>query len=431
MSDVVIEVENLSKLYNLGTIGSGALRRDLQNWWTTRVLKKENPFFQSASNDSKEESNEFIWALNDVSFKVERGQAIGIIGSNGSGKSTLLKIISRIVRPTGGVVRGKGKISSLLEVGTGFNPELTGRQNIYASGYILGMSKQEINQKFDEIVSFSGVERFLDTPVKRYSSGMYIRLAFAVAAHLEPEILIVDEVLAVGDADFQQKCLGKMREVSTSDGRTVLFVSHNMQAVANLCDKVIWLQKGKIREIGPAGDVINSYLASLKPSEYTNQFASPEQAPGNEFIKLKQVKVRPQVGSEDHFISVRTPIQIDAEFWCNISGCKLNINVVLDTDDGVCVFNLGTGLLDAQKGILALQTIIPGNLLNNHSYTLSFTILKNSSAIVHNFLHCSRFEVEDVRENMYYFGEWPGIIRPQVDSMLSFKPSFQLEKNES
>jgi lipopolysaccharide transport system ATP-binding protein len=183
---------------------------------------------------------------------------------------------------------------------------------------------------------------------------------------------------------------------------------------------VIWLQKGKIKEIGASADVINSYISSLKPKEYTAQFDSPEQAPGNEFVMLKQVKVRPRPGSEDRFISVRTPIQIDAEFWCNISECKLNINVVLNTDDGVCVFNIGTSLIDAQKGILVLKTIIPGNLLNNRAYTISFTVLKNSSAILHSFLHCTRFEVEDLRENMYYFGEWPGIVRPIIESSLSF-----------
>jgi lipopolysaccharide transport system ATP-binding protein len=218
VSEVVLEVEDVSKLYRLGTIGSGSLRQDIAKWWTTSVLKKEHPFFHSTDEDLLRNSNKFLWALRDVSFQVKQGEALGIIGKNGSGKSTLLKIISRIISPTKGFIRGKGKISSILEVGTGFNPEFTGRQNIYSSGYILGMNKAEINTKFDEIVAFSGIEKFIDTPIKRYSSGMYLRLAFSVAAHLEPDILIVDEVLAVGDADFQQKCIGKMSEVSKSYG---------------------------------------------------------------------------------------------------------------------------------------------------------------------------------------------------------------------
>ena len=225
--ETVLEVENLSKLYRLGAIGTGSLRQDLQYWWNKAILRKDNPFFQQQLEEA-ERTNQLIWALRDVSFSLRKGEALGIIGSNGSGKSTLLKIISRIVQPTRGVVRGKGKVSSILEVGTGFHNELSGRENIYNSGYILGMSREEIRAKFDEIVAFSGIEKFIDTPVKRYSSGMYVRLAFAVAAHLEPDILIVDEVLAVGDAEFQKKCMGKMQEVSASNGRTILFVSHNM-----------------------------------------------------------------------------------------------------------------------------------------------------------------------------------------------------------
>lgn len=261
MSEVILQVQNLSKVYQLGVIGSGSLKRDLQNWWSTRIQRKENPFFQIPSSDLNA-SKDFIWALQDINFEVKKGEAWGIIGSNGAGKSTLLKIISRIINPTKGYVRGKGKVSSLLEVGTGFNPEFTGRQNIFISGYILGMSKQEIKKKFDEIVDFSGVEKFLDTPIKRYSSGMYMRLAFSVAAHLEPDILIVDEVLAVGDVDFQKKCLGKMQEASDNDGRTILFVSHNLQAVTNLCGHALWLNQGKVSAIGEASGVVNTYLTS-------------------------------------------------------------------------------------------------------------------------------------------------------------------------
>ena len=216
MKEIVLDVNNLSKKYQLGKIGTGSLKQDLQVWWNKKVAKKRDPFFDVAAESASEGNS--IWALQNISFQLHKGDALGIIGSNGSGKSTLLKIISQIIEPTAGFVKGKGKISSILEVGTGFHHELTGRENIYISGYTLGMSKAEINRKFDDIVAFSGIEKFIDTPVKRYSSGMYVRLAFAVAAHLEPDILIVDEVLAVGDADFQKRCMGKMQDVSTTKG---------------------------------------------------------------------------------------------------------------------------------------------------------------------------------------------------------------------
>jgi len=229
MSNTVIRVENLSKQYRLGTLNHGTLYRDLQSWWA-RKRGREDPNSRIGTSDHSQSNNDTFWALKDVSFSVEKGEVVGIIGRNGAGKSTLLKILSRVTAPTTGEVKVKGRIASLLEVGTGFHPELTGRENIYLNGSILGMKKREIDAKFDEIVKFAEIEKFLDTPVKRYSSGMYVRLAFAVAAHLEPEILIIDEVLAVGDAAFQKKCLGKMKDVSTKEGRTVLFVSHNMGA---------------------------------------------------------------------------------------------------------------------------------------------------------------------------------------------------------
>src|SRR5690606_1179354 len=221
MSDIVIQAENISKLYHLGKIGSGSLRRDIQFWWDQNVLRKEDPT-KYIIDGKKIDNTEVVWALKNIEFEIKQGESLGIIGHNGAGKSTLLKILSRIVKPTEGIVRGRGSISSLLEVGTGFHADLTGRENIFISGHILGMKKAEILKKFDEIVDFSGVEAFIDTPVKRYSSGMYVRLAFAVAAHLEPDILIVDEVLAVGDADFQKKCLGKMNDASSKSGRTVI-----------------------------------------------------------------------------------------------------------------------------------------------------------------------------------------------------------------
>ena len=270
MSKIAIKVENLSKAYQLGNIGTGTISRDIERWWA-RIRGKEDPFLRiGEANDrtTKSESN-IVWSLKDINFEIEQGDAVGIIGRNGAGKSTLLKILSRVTAPTTGKIIGKGRIASLLEVGTGFHPELTGRENIYLNGAILGMRKREIDRKFDEIVEFSGVERYIDTPVKRYSSGMYVRLAFAVAAHLESEILIVDEVLAVGDAEFQKKCLGKMGEVSKGEGRTVLFVSHNMGMVSQLCRNAILLNKGTIDYIGPVSSVINKYL---KIQSTTNEF---------------------------------------------------------------------------------------------------------------------------------------------------------------
>lgn len=256
----VIKVENLSKLYNLGTIGTGTMSRDLERYWA-RLRGREDPFMivgETNDRTTKTESG-VVWSLKDINFEIEQGDAVGIIGRNGAGKSTLLKILSRITSPTTGSIKTKGRIASLLEVGTGFHPELTGTENIYLNGAVLGMRKAEIKRKFDEIVEFSGVERYIDTPVKRYSSGMYVRLAFAVAAHLESEILIVDEVLAVGDAEFQKKCLGKMGEVSRGEGRTVLFVSHNMGAVSQLCSTLILLENGKIEFKGNVNDGYNIY----------------------------------------------------------------------------------------------------------------------------------------------------------------------------
>lgn len=263
MSDVVISVENLSKQYRLGQVGRATIRDDF-NRWMHRLAGKEDPYLKiGEENDrSKKSISDYVWALKDINFKVHQGDVLGIIGRNGAGKSTLLKILSKVTSPTTGQIKIKGRVASLLEVGTGFHPELSGRDNIFLNGAILGMNKREIKSKFDEIVEFAGIERYIDTPVKRYSSGMYVRLAFAVAAHLEPDILIVDEVLAVGDAEFQKKCLGKMKDVSEREGRTVLFVSHNMGAVQSLCTAGILLKYGRVSLVGNASEIINSYTES-------------------------------------------------------------------------------------------------------------------------------------------------------------------------
>ena len=276
MPSPVIRVENLSKLYRLGEVGTGSLAHDVNRWWH-RIRGHEDPYSQigrvndrtratarkSENGKRKAENSDYIWALKDINFEVKQGEVLGIIGRNGAGKSTLLKILSRVTAPTGGQVKVKGRIASLLEVGTGFHPELTGRENTYLNGAVLGMRKKEIDRKLDEIIEFSGCAAYIDTPVKRYSSGMQVRLAFAVAAHLEPEIMVVDEVLAVGDAEFQNKCLGKLREVAGAGGRTVLFVSHNMQAISELCSRVIMVAQGSIAADDRPEAVIGTYLGEV------------------------------------------------------------------------------------------------------------------------------------------------------------------------
>jgi len=272
----VIEIKNLSKIYSLGEIGTGTISRDIERWYRTKILRQEDPFLKIGENNerNKRGSSNIVYSLRDINFKVQQGEALGIIGKNGAGKSTLLKIISRVTSPTTGKIRIKGRVASLLEVGTGFHPELTGRENIFLNGAILGMRKNEITHKLDEIIDFSGVERYIDTPVKRYSSGMYVRLAFAVAAHLESEIMIVDEVLAVGDAEFQKKCLGKMGNVA-HDGRTIFFVSHNLTAINSLCNRVILLSDGRIESEGVAHDVIDKYLGYSTANQYFLEWKRP------------------------------------------------------------------------------------------------------------------------------------------------------------
>lgn len=259
--NIILKAENISKQYRLGTVGTGTLSHDLNRWWHA-IRGKENPYLKvgEVNDRSSKGTSEYVWALQDINFEVERGEVLGIIGKNGAGKSTLLKILSKVTAPTTGTIKSRGRIASLLEVGTGFNPELTGRENIYLNGAILGMTKKEITSKLDEIIAFSGCERYIDTPTKRYSSGMTVRLAFAVAAFLEPEILVVDEVLAVGDAEFQKKAIGKMQDISKSEGRTVLFVSHNMGAVKALTTKCILLNNGKIVNIGQTEDIVDEYI---------------------------------------------------------------------------------------------------------------------------------------------------------------------------
>ena len=279
---VILKAEHISKQYRLGVVGTGTLSNDFNRFWH-RIRGKEDPYLKIGSvNDRSEKATEdYVWALRDIDFEVQEGEVLGIIGKNGAGKSTLLKILSRVTSPTTGSIKTRGRIASLLEVGTGFHPELTGRENIYLNGAILGMSKAEIKGKEEEIIAFSGCEMYIDTPVKRYSSGMRVRLAFAVAAHLEPDILVVDEVLAVGDAEFQKKAIGKMQEISSKDGRTVLFVSHNMASIQNLCTKVLLMNNGGIEMMGETEEVINHYLKIFRNEEASVELSDRKDRKGN------------------------------------------------------------------------------------------------------------------------------------------------------
>jgi lipopolysaccharide transport system ATP-binding protein len=287
--NIILKAENISKQYRLGTVGTGTLSHDLNRFWH-KIRGKEDPYLKvgEVNDRSSKGTSEYVWALKDINFEVEAGEVLGIIGKNGAGKSTLLKILSKVTAPTMGSIKSRGRIASLLEVGTGFNPELTGRENIYLNGAILGMTKKEITSKLDEIIEFSGCERYIDTPTKRYSSGMTVRLAFAVAAFLEPEILVVDEVLAVGDAEFQKKAIGKMQDISREGGRTVLFVSHNMAAVQSLCTRSVVMQNGTIKYVGETEDAIQFYL---KDSSSDFEMDKVEHRKGNGIIKLKNVSV--------------------------------------------------------------------------------------------------------------------------------------------
>lgn len=310
---IAIKVENLSKAYQLGQIGTGTISRDLERWYA-RMRGKEDPFLRiGETNDrSTKGGSDIVWSLKDINFEIEQGDAVGIIGRNGAGKSTLLKILSKVTAPTTGKISGKGRIASLLEVGTGFHPELSGRENIFLNGAILGMRKKEIQRKFDEIVDFAGIERYIDTPVKRYSSGMYVRLAFAVAAHLESEILIVDEVLAVGDAEFQKKCLGKMDEVSKGEGRTVLFVSHNMGSIEALCSKGILLNKSSVLYDGDIRPCINTYNKLLQGENEGDIKNYLEKIRNNDFV-LNEILINGQSTSMIDSSSDKLKISLTGE----------------------------------------------------------------------------------------------------------------------
>lgn len=421
MSDKTIHVENLSKRYRIGlppqksTGGKAVFQK----------LGKTFGYLASTMREATEQ--ETLWALKDVSFEVERGEVVGLVGRNGAGKSTLLKILSRITEPTTGRALINGRVGSLLEVGTGFHPELTGRENVYMNGAVLGMKRAEIESKFDEIAAFSGVERFLDTPVKRYSSGMSVRLAFSVAAHLQPEVLLVDEVLAVGDAAFQKKCLGKMGDVA-AEGRTILFVSHNMVALQSLCSRAIWLQDGQKIMDGSAHDVVISYLQVSNPGIREQFWDEMERAPGNDQVRLRRLSVRPANGDPSEPVTMATPFIIDVEFWNLTPDLNLDVQLFLHTEYDVIA--LGTDTLNESQwhgrpfptGLYRSQCAIPGNWLNSGTYRVSLEFLKDGMRKVYaQDSGWLSFDVVELRQSdSAWYGKQRGILRPRLDWKTEF-----------
>jgi len=412
----IIRVENLAKEYRLGKRDAayGTLRESIVDAMRTPLKRWRGRNGVSAS--------EILWALKHVDFTVERGEVIGVIGRNGAGKSTLLKILSRITEPTTGSVKLYGRVASLLEVGTGFHPELTGRENIFLNGAILGMRKAEIERKFDEIVAFAELEKFLDTPVKRYSSGMYMRLAFAVASHLEPEILLIDEVLAVGDAAFQKKCLGKMGDVAR-EGRTVLFVSHNMVAIQSLCRRALWLDRGEVVENGAAGAVVTNYLnksfgGTGATEEIWDDIAT---APGNDLVRLHAIRIRAD-GDSSEPLTMKTPFTIEIEFWNLVPEAQLHLALHLFTEHEIIAFTTGSGRdltwseRPLSRGLFRSVCRIPGQLLNAGRHRFNILVIKDKTSMIYRHESEVTFEIVDLAEReLSWYGREPGVVQPVLE----------------
>lgn len=413
MSKVVIKAENISKQYRLGLVGTGTVRDDMKRWWYN-LRGKEDPFLKigEANDRSSKGESDYVWSLRDINFEINQGDSVGIIGRNGAGKSTLLKILSQVTQPTTGKIYTKGRIASLLEVGTGFHPEMTGRENIYLNGAILGMRKHEIARKFDEIVAFSGVERYIDTPVKRYSSGMYVRLAFAVAAHLESEILIVDEVLAVGDAEFQKKCLGKMNDVSKGEGRTVLFVSHNMAAVRSLCNRGILLENGIIKSDGNAEEVLDLYNSKNNFTETEVKWETKD-APGNQNAKITAIRVYSESGlnyiEEDIFVEVVYENYKDDQV--------LNVSLsIFDDKDNYLIASPNLDRKKLKEGIYKSVCKLNKNTFNTGKYFFTILLIGDSFEKIvelENVVSIDLIE-EGVKRGEFY-GHWSGLVRPYFE----------------
>lgn len=406
---IVIKAENISKAYQLGEFSTGTLSRDLERF-LYQLIGKEDPFLKiGETNDrSKKGNSNVVWSLKDINFEISKGDAVGIIGKNGAGKSTLLKVLSQVTSPTNGAVKIKGRVASLLEVGTGFHPELTGRENIFLNGAILGMRKHEIKRKFDEIVDFSGVERYIDTPVKRYSSGMYVRLAFAVAAYLESEILIVDEVLAVGDSEFQKKCLGKMNDVTKNDGRTVLFVSHNLIAVKSLCNKSILLENGENKFLGNTQDVINLYEQNGSNFENFIKF-SEEDLFGDEYVKFKSIKIYNSDDENSNIFYREDPVDFSVEYEV-MKEDEISISIHIN-QGSQCVFVSGNDSILQKKGIYKIDGKIPAYLLSNLTYSISFFVVRRTRIIASRLESIFYF---NVGEKNKYVTNVMGLIRPNI-----------------
>lgn len=413
----VITVESLSKKYIIGHQLQGrhtTLREALANGAKSFAHKLSHPFAAPENDPTHEE----FWALKDVSFDIQQGDRMGIIGRNGAGKSTLLKILSRITEPSSGKVSIKGRVASLLEVGTGFHPELTGRENIFLNGAILGMSKAEINSKFDEIVAFSEVEKFLDTPVKRYSSGMYVRLAFAVAAHLEPEILILDEVLSVGDLQFQKKCLGKMEEVG-KEGRTVIFVSHSLGAISNICSSAILLDKGRLISNGATYDTIKNYLSINTGSSNCYSLESDN----TKAMNLRRVSLNPDKGQTSTEVRYDEPIVIRVEYEVNSSTSNATVWVGLQTVEGVRVFDTADHDLNPEMlgrrvpGYYMTDVLIPEKWLNVGEYNVVVGVVENNPVVVYNREETIIFNVTEVGSPGSVFKEnvRRGVLQPYLE----------------
>lgn len=404
-----IEFSNIGKQYRLGLVSTKTLSHDLNRWWQTAVLHKEDPYLKigSTNDRSKVADSEYVWALKDINLKVEQGDVVGIIGKNGAGKSTLLKLLSRVTGPTTGTIKARGRIGSLLEVGTGFHSEMTGRENIFMNGAILGMTKAEINRKLDEIVDFSGCERYIDTPVKRYSSGMMVRLGFAVAAHLDPEILVVDEVLAVGDAEFQKKAIGKMQDVSRGEGRTVLFVSHNMASIRHLCHTGVMLENGQLAFLGSAEDAIDLYMSSnLKDVEDVpvSDYPRPHGCNGVmrftsiAFLNKDNTPVNPHCGQ---FVR----IQLGLEVLKDCDGCELAID--LFSQSGALLMNFSSipvnGELSLKKGKRFVSCDIERLPLTGGVYNLSLWASTLGGECADYLESAVRMEVQD--DDFYHSGK--------------------------
>lgn len=413
--DLAIKIENISKLYRLGQVGTGSLQQDIKKWWW-KTMGKGDPFFKvgEVNDRTSKGKSDYVWALKDINFDVKQGEVLGIIGRNGAGKSTLLKILSKTTSPTSGIIKVNGRIASLLEVGTGFHPELTGKENIFLNGAILGMTKKEIRSKFDEIVNFSGVERYIDTPVKRYSSGMYVRLAFAVAAHLEPDILIVDEVLAVGDAEFQKKCLGKMKDVSVNDGRTVLFVSHNIAAIKTLCTQGVVLQNGTVSYSGNALGAVEYYQKLTNIISSIDHKGDIESAPGNQNIKILKFNTQPIKGN---YLTISSGVEFELTFYNYKTEINLDVIFELKNSDEITIFHTGeliTTNKNSRRGIYKVKGQIEENLLNAGTYTFNIIFSENQRYKLYSQNEVIQFEIlnETIGSNS---NTLPGVIRPNLN----------------